>query len=398
MQLLKSDSSGIRDGKMFYGHLLSSMRKVYDHPNIPTAAVNVTNKINLYINTEFFKSQTDEQRRDILEHECAHIIHYHIARAKELDPNDMMLWNMACDATINGPLESLHDMGVTVDKLRETIPDLEYNQSAEYYYKKLREYRDKNGGKEGEGESKLKESGKVIDDHSSWGKNDSLEESEEGQGGEGNIDEITKQMVKKALKDAIQRTEKAKGNVPMYVRKAYEELNRSNINWKQQLKQFFARVDKFAKKPTRKKLNRRYRHLNPGRRKDPMTHIAVGIDNSGSVGDALFHQFLSEIDAAARLDGIRFTIIQADCEVNSVIPYEPGMKLERTGRGGTAYMPAINKAIELKADGMIYFGDGDIFGEQLTQPKFPFLWAMEEGRQAPAEWGKVCHVEYPKEY
>jgi predicted metal-dependent peptidase len=157
-----------------------------------------------------------------------------------------------------------------------------------------------------------------------------------------------------------------------------------------------ARADKFSKKPTRKKLNRRYRHLNPGRIRNPQTHIAIGVDESGSVSEALHTQFFSEIDSAARLEGIKFTIINADCQVNKVFEYKAGMKVERTGMGGTEYMPAIEKAKELGVDGMIYFGDGDIFGETLTQPKFPFLWAMEDGRDSPAEWGRVCHVKYDK--
>ena len=388
MQLLSSNNAEGREGKIFYGHFLNAMRKVYDHPSISTAAVNVTNKINLYINTEFFKEQTDNARRQILEHECLHIIHNHINRGKDLNVQDAKLFNVACDACINGPLDALHDFGITVDKLKEIIPDLEYNQTAEYYFKRLKKYREEKGH---QGQENIEGVGDLVDDHDNWSHSDSSF-------GEDKLnEEIQKEIIKKALKDSIKKTEKSNGIVPMYIRKSYSELNKSTINWKQQLKQFFARVDKFTKKPTRKKLNRRYKHLNPGRKKTPQTHIAIGVDNSGSVNDALYHQFLSEIDVAARIEGIKFTIIQSDCEINSITEYTPKMKLERTGMGGTAYMPAIIKAIELKVDGMIYFGDGDIFEEKLIKPKFPFLWAMEEGRNAPAIWGKVCHIKYQKE-
>ena len=396
---LLSKKNKFGQNKRFYGYFLNAMRKHYDKHNIPTAAVNVTNQINLYINTEFFKSITELQRVEVLEHECKHIINFHQKRFTQLDESDMKLWNIACDAAINEPLTSLHEFGVTVDKLRELIPTLEHNQSAEYYYEYLKKYREENGGKGGQGESDIEDkSGGTVDDHSSWGKSEELEDPKEGDGQPGqmvNIDDISKQIVKQAMKDAIDKAD-GRGNVPMEILQALDKLNESNVNWKQQLKQFFAKADKFNKEPTRRKLNRRYRHLNPGRRKKPMTHIAIGVDESGSVCDSLHKQFFSEIDAAARLDGIKFTIINADCQVNKVFEYEPGMKIERTGAGGTEYMPAINKAVELGVDGMIYFGDGDIWGEELTKPKFPFLWAMEDGRNAPADWGRVCHVKYER--
>jgi predicted metal-dependent peptidase len=399
MHLLRSDfdiDNGVSyaKGKRFYGYFISSMRKHYDTKGIDTLAVNITDQINLYINTEFFKSCTPIQRVEVLEHECKHIIYNHLnpRRIKNLtNQKDAMLWNYATDAVINEPLKSLHEQGITIAKLKEKIPDLEYNQSAEYYYAKLKEYAQKNGNK---GEGDIKESGDTIDDHSAWGKNDDLTEPKEGEGkGGSQIEQIGKEMVKKAMKDAIEKCN-GRANVPIEIMQALDSLNKATVNWKQQLKQFFSKADKYSKEPTRKKRNRRYGHMMPGKRKKPMTHICVAIDESGSVSNDLHKQFFSEIDVAARLDNIKFTIIHADCQINRVYEYVPGMKIERTGCGGTEYMPAINKAIELKSDGMIYFGDGDIFGEKLVKPRMPFLWAMEDGRNAPVEWGKVCHVKY----
>jgi len=400
--LLNRGNPKFGHGKRFYGYFLLSMRKHYNKSGIDTAAVSITDQINLYINTDFFKGLTLKQRVEVLEHEAKHLIHNHHGRFKDLDTNDTKLFNIACDAAINEPLTSLHEFGITVEKLRELIPDLEKNQTAEYYFHKLKQYRDENGGKGGQGEKDLcgddengGKGGDLIDNHDVWGKSDDLKENK-SKNAKGKIEEINKQIIKKAMQDAVDQCD-GRGNVPVDIIKALESLNQSTINWKQQLKQFFAKADKFSKEPTRKKLNRRYKHLNPGRRRKPQTHIAIGVDESGSVSDTLHKQFFSEIDAAAKLDGIRFTIINADCQVNKVFDYVAGMKIERTGMGGTEYMPAINKAKELKVDGMIYFGDGDIWGEKLVKPKFPFLWAMEDGKNAPADWGRVCHVKYIKE-
>lgn len=393
-QKLKSGDNG---GKRFYGNLLSNMRKHYNNKQIETAAVSVTNQINLYINTEFFESLTEKQRIEVLIHECDHLVNNHPKRFKKLDESDAKLFNIACDAAINEPLTSLHEFGVTVDALREFIPNLKKGETAEYYYKKLKDYREQNGGKGGKGENDITQSGKLVDDHDAWKRNeDQTQEQQESESG-GQIDEITQETIKRAVKDAVERSG-GRGHVPMNILAALDRLSGATVDWRQQLKQFFAKANKFNKKPTRKKLNRRYKHLNPGRRKDPVTHIAIAIDNSGSICNNLFQQFFAEIETAYKIGNINFTIIQADCEVNSIQIYNPKSPINRTGGGGTAYMPAINKASELLVDGMIYFGDGDIFGEVLEKPKFPFLWAMEEGREPPANWGKVCHVKYRNEY
>jgi predicted metal-dependent peptidase len=391
--LSESEIGTNSSGKRFYGYFLSSMRKHYDNTKVETAGINVTSQVNLYINTDFFKTLTIPQRVEVLEHEIKHLISNHHSRFKKLDSKDQKLWNIACDAAINEPLTHLHEMGVTVDKLKKTIKDLKKGETPEYYYKALKNYRDENGGKDGKGQDELEKKygqngsdGKVIDEHDKWSEN-----SEEAGEGSINSQELQNEILKKSMKDAIDKVG-GRGNVPMDIIKALEALNSATINWQKELRRFYQKVDKFTKETTRKKLNRRYRHLNPGRRKKPMTHIAIAVDESGSVSDSLHKQFFSEIEAASKIDNIKFTIIHADCTINRVYEYKPGMKIERTGMGGTSYMPAIDKATELKVDGMIYFGDGDIFGEKLTKPRFPFLWAMEDGRDAPAQWGRVCHV------
>lgn len=53
----------------FYANLITNMRREFD-VNIPTAGVNVTEQVNMYINPFFFCSLTLPQRLDLLKHEC----------------------------------------------------------------------------------------------------------------------------------------------------------------------------------------------------------------------------------------------------------------------------------------------------------------------------------------
>lgn len=374
------------EGKLYYGYLLNNMRRIYTN-KVPTAGVNVTDQVNLYINLDFFKTLTDKQRVQVLEHEAMHVTNFHMKRMKACSAEDAYLWNLACDAAINEPLDSLHEMGVTYDKLKEQIKDLEPNQPAEYYFKMMKDFRDKNGGKGGKGDQKLKEAGDTIDSHDQWDKN---EDGEPNEGLGQQNEEIAKQIVQKTMKKAVEQAG-GRGYVPNHILLQLERLGQSSVNWKQQLRRFFARTDQFVRENTRMKRNRRYGFLFPGKKKKPVSHIAVALDESGSVGNDEFTQFFSELDDIVE-SGTRVTVIHADTDVNKVYEYEAKMKIERTGCGGTYYMPAIKKAQELNVDGMIYFGDGDIWGEELEKPRFPFLWALVRNSDAPAEWGGVCRV------
>ena len=398
MHLLCSNGSSEYSGKRFYGAFINKMRKVFTD-KVPTLGVSITDQVNLYVNPEFFGSLTEKQRVEVLEHECLHLVNGHLTRIPDqVNKHDMAVWNVAGDAVINENLSSLHAIEgvITIDNLNKQFKgiNLKRGEAMEYYYAKIKKYMKDNPDQF----DKVYEMGSGeggIDTHETWA------ESGQGENGDtesdkdsiGNNSQLANEMIKKTMKQAIEDCDGA-GNVPMDILKALEELNKSTVNWKQQLKRFFGRAHKFSKISTRNKLNRRYRHLQPGKRKKPNVHIAIGVDESGSICDNAFKQFFSEIDVAARLDGIKFTIIHIDTSVNKVYEYQAGMKIDRTGCGGTCYMPAITEANKLKVDGMIFFGDGDNWGdEKLIKPKYPFLWAMEEGCNPPTtDFGSVVEV------
>jgi predicted metal-dependent peptidase len=362
-------------GKEFYAQFLLNMRKIYTD-KVPTAGVNITDKINLYINPEFFAGLTELQRIEVLEHECKHIIEMHPIRGKNISKENHKDWNIACDSKINGPLTSLHEMGVTEERLAKEIKGYISGGTSEYVYSQIRQERQRRK-QNGEGEGKF---GDTVDDHSMW---------EDGEAGEVNED-FAKNTVKKALEKAVEKCGGA-GNVPSDVQAALNKLRKSSVNWKQQLRRFFCRYGKFSKINTRKRRNRRFGLLVSGKKVKPHTHIAIAVDTSGSVSDDELEQFFSEIKKI-HANGVKMTIIEADCVIKNMYEYDPKKPVQISGRGGTAYMPAIQRATELEVDGLIYFGDGDIFNETLIKPKFPVLWALVRNSPAPATWGSEIRV------
>jgi len=366
-----------KEGQRFYGNFVASFRKIPTN-KIPTMGVSITDGVNLYYNPEFIEANNVEFLKEVVIHECRHIMNLHPFRFNELGVEDkeMRTYNIATDATINYDLKALHDMGVTVDRLKKEIKEdvLDHQLSEYYFYKIKREQKRREENGEGEGQF-----GDSIDDHSMWSESSEISE------------ETAKQIVKRGMEDAIEKSGGA-GNVPQEVQESLNSLRKSSVNWKSLLRRFVARTKRYSKEGTRKRRNRRYGIMQPGKRKKPQVTLAIGIDTSGSVANAELEQFFGEIERIHK-EGIAVKIIEADCRVNAVYDYNPKKSIEIHGRGGTEYSPAIEKAMELEVDGMIYFGDGDIFGETVTKPKFPMLWAMVRGNKAPVNWVFTCNVE-----
>ena len=364
-------------GERFYGYFLSNFKKI-PRKDIPTAGVSITDGINLYYNPDFIKSLTVDQRIDLLKHECFHVMNCHPLRFKAncIEKKDHKLFNVACDAAINEPLKSLHEFGVTQAKLNEMVEGgVEYHQVSEYYYSKLKQEQ-RRREQNGEDSDELGEGN--VDDHGTW--EESTEVSEE----------LAKEIIKNNMKEAVEKAGGA-GNCDHNVQQALNELTKSSVNWKQQLRKFIAKTSKYANEPTRFKRNRRHGLKFPGKRKKHLLTIAVGVDTSGSISNEDLIQFFTEIKKIHQ-QGVTLKIIEADMQVNAVYDYDPKKEIEIHGRGGTLYNPAIEEAEKHEVDGMIYFGDGDVFCEKIKKPKFPMLWAMVGDNKAPVDWGSVCNV------
>jgi predicted metal-dependent peptidase len=384
----------------FYGHLISSMciMKSTEKDNIGTAGVFVTDKINMIYNEAWFESLDLLDCVNVLKHECEHILKEHIVRAKHIGATDKerhKRFNIATDATINvkdltSTVEKIG--GVTVKSLNEMLKGvidkfnseakkgtkkrkftpMEPNQMAEYYYNRLNEFAENNG-------DLLPQSGmgETLDDHDAWGRSEGSEE-------------MQKAVARKGVNDAVNKAGGI-GSVSDSIAQLVQELNKSQVNWKSQLRQFFVNTIKTTRVSSRSKRNRRYGILMPGNKKKPEVHLALCVDTSGSVSDSEYSKFWSEM-AAIHSHGVKITVIEADCEVKNVYEFNPKAEKRRTGYGGTAYGPPIEKAVELKVDGIIFFGDADC-ADVPKDPKKPFLWVIVRDSPAPAKFGKVIRLD-----
>lgn len=397
----------------FYANLLMGMRREFT-VTLPTLGVNVTDQVNLYINPYFFNALNLAERVDVLKHEAHHVLNNHFVRFRDIEPKvfentkksifervqDMQtasLTNQAADFAINEYLANLprkvkmfdengnaistpkeiqdaqgnkvpnpdKNAGKPieadlcfVDNLKKKFPNISNKQTMEYYYEFLKQEQDKD--KNGGGTGMI-----VLDDHDLWHETDNTE------------DDIT-QKVKDAVNKAVEQTsDKDMGKMSGDVHAAIERLNHVAKDWRQDIQRFVARSAEIIIESTRKRRNRRYGILHAGTRTYPKLNIAVGIDTSGSVNDECVAQFHSEIVRLSNMN-VEITILECDTQVNRVYKFDPKKPFTVIGRGGTAFKPIFDKieTEKMDIDGLIYFTDGECWGEDIKKPKYPVLWAL----------------------
>lgn len=365
--------------------LISTMKRVYTK-EIPTLGVGVKDaQINLYINVDFFLSLSVKSRIEVLLHECEHIRRGHLWRAKDIIGdadkfgNRHKLANVCMDSQINRPLKKLVEEvgGVTVDSIREMVEnpnDVKEDDAWENYYSMLKH-------KAENADQKMQELlDKAVDDHSKWHE------------GDGENSDMVKAACKKALTDAANNSGGI-GNAPADVLATLGELEKSKVSWKGHLRRFHAKLLNYSKTKTRMKRNRRYGYIFQGKRKKPELSIALCFDSSGSVSDREIKQYFAEFKALHQL-GVDLHVIECDTRVANVYKYDPKFPPTLKSRGGTNYQPAIDRAMELGVDGIIYFGDMGCF-DTPRNPKVPFIWAATQGASRPngVDFGHLINIE-----
>ena len=319
---------------------------------IPTAGVRVTDQgqFEMVYNPDFFLSLTPKQRAGVLKHEFYHLIFEHVTG--RLPPEGMTkMWNIATDLAINSHLmDELPEQGCF--PTRKPFEQYPLGQSAEFYFKMIKEDeqfqkpddQDGNGDGDGQGEGDGQGGSSngsglpdTMDDHSGWG-------------GESDMDEETKQAMrdiaqerlKQAMKDAVDEINsngRGWGTVGAETRKAIQDFITPKVDWRKVLRYFIKTSQRANKRSTPRRINKRFPYIHSGKRVTRRANIAISIDQSGSVSDAMLALFFSELSSLAKY--AEFTIIPFDTSVDpdKVWVWKKGKKhtFERVLCGGTNF-------------------------------------------------------------
>jgi len=333
---------------------------------IPTAGVRITDEgqFEMVYNPQFFESLTQKERSGVLKHEFYHLIFDHVTG--RLPPEGMTkMWNIATDLAINSHLmDELPEAGCFPS--REPFQDYPVGQSAEFYFKMLKED-EQFQPKEGDGESGDGEGGEgqgsgsglpdSLDDHSGWGGEADMDEETKQA-----MREVAEQRLKEAMKDAVNEINSSGrgwGSVGASTRKAIQDFITPKVDWRKVLRYFIKTSQRSNKRSTPRRINKRFPYIHSGKRVTRHAKIAISIDQSGSVSDDMLALFFSELSALAKY--AEFTIIPFDTDVDEskVWVWKKGKKhtFERVLCGGTNFDAPTQYVNERQFDGHIILTD-----------------------------------------
>jgi predicted metal-dependent peptidase len=311
--------------------------------SIPTAGVRVTEDGNfdMIYNPGFFEKLPDEQRLGVLKHEFLHLLLDHCLGRSPDGRKINRRWNFATDLAINSHLiGELPDSALFPAKFGYP-PGL----SAEDYYKRLEQDKQDEKGSDGKCNGQHAQGGEGgdappcdgscgnFDSHDGWG--------------EGNVPEDIKSIARERLREVMAKaTNDANssrgggwGSVPGDIRKDILRFINGTIDWKAVLRAFIGSSQRSNKSNSIKRINRRFPYIHAGRKTARTAHIAISIDQSGSVSDELLTAFFSELNGLSKL--ATFTVIPFDTRVDEKLIYEwkkgAKHKCERVMNGGTDF-------------------------------------------------------------
>jgi len=381
----------------FYAELSRHLRKSFSK-DLPTAAVTYdprSDEMAMFVNPDFAERQSNWQIRGLLTHEFDHLVFGHL-NSRRKTPN--RIWNVATDLAINSlivehatkprdvspndkdalplplgalipgqwpvmpdgrPLSKEEKEGSKLGHLIAGFPKL---QSSEWYFNKIMEAAQKEGGggKDGDG-SGGPFSGPgdgwcdSIDDHSPW--DDIPEERREY------VEGKVKSIIEKAVRHADSQSN-GWGNIPADIREEIRRSVQGVINWRAVLRQFVGTLVRGSRTTSIKRINRRYPYIHPGIKRGYAAKLLIAMDQSGSVMQQWVEEFFGELSTLTKKVDVTLLPFDCYCDEKDLLEWKRGTtpKLQRTKMGGTDFNAPTNIFNDPKNrgrwDGLLILTDG----------------------------------------
>lgn len=365
----------------YWGYLFSRVRRIpMDNlPSIAGVAPESDGTISLYYNSKLFKKTDDENFLYVLEHEGLHILNQHITRLLRILNNEFddtkkelksKIWNIAADCCCNSQAGLPRTIIIAEESYILQFPDLynlPNNKTAEWYFNKLLDQKNKNG-KEEIGNDLM------IGDHSRWAAGSEQLKSVT------DISALSRKIdsyVSNIITESSKTFNKQKGNIPGYIAELIQEiLKPPKLPYYQIIKKLIrgSRLSKFKRSPTRINRKRTYvfqidNNINipsispfPGRTRDFSFNIVLLIDTSGSMSIKDILEGLSGVRNIIENDkNCKLTVLENDAKLQKEYQVKriQDIDFKIKGRGGTILKPGLQRAKELNPDVTLVFTDGD---------------------------------------
>lgn len=371
-----------------YAQIISSFRIAYTDI-IPTMGVDKYAR--LVINPDFVvKNQS--YIKGVIIHEVLHVFfgHTNDTRSKLAYKDDDLehnkIANIAEDCAINQFIsEQLPEEAITVPALNNILKQpLEWNESAEYYYDKILEYKNKQeeskiqsasaGDGDGDGDEKL-ENGMCSTGDVNTGKvQDELDKM--------GIEHISQEEVNEKVLEMAKEICKSQGHQYGGLVNFAKEMMDPKVDWRPLLQATIRNAEKkvwsIHSKQTYKRVSRRSGQILIPKRYGQKISVALSFDTSGSISSDMVNQFLAEIKSCMKFSEIKECALWHTSNYWYGSPEELERSIEKVFEsGGTDEACMGNAEKHCKADLYIHFSDGfhgNNFGFEHPQKNMEIIW------------------------
>jgi predicted metal-dependent peptidase len=367
----------LKDNPAFAITILDFKEKI--GKEVDTAGINNST---IYISETFLKYLPMKEMTGIITHELMHYLLDHFSRGTENHELNNIAGDLAINTMIEDQIKTLLDNDLGIAPGWGMFKDFPKGLSMEDYIKLLKNSNMKfetitvvvgsGGGKGGKEIKKIR----ITDAN--------------GNTKEVSINEIDKELADK-IRDRIEENIRkyGTGGQPDLGKKILEMI--SKCNWRAILKKYIRNSKPLRRSRSWSRENR-VTDLIAGRIKNKGTNIVVVIDVSGSM-DSLIAELIGELKGILKEEK-EVRVIEAHDQIYKEYPLSSANRIKtiQTG-GGTSFIPALERADQLRADVVIYLSD--LEGEYPEWiPKAKVIWTTFEGNKVIPPFGLV--VEIPK--
>ena len=384
----------------FFGNLATRLKLVNADEWCPTAA---TDGRHFYYNSRFVDTLKPKEIEFLFGHEVLHCVYDHFGRRGDRDPQ---LFNIANDYCVNGDLKK-HRVGEFITSV-PCLYDAKYEgMSSEEIYDILYENAEKIDI------GSLVD--KLLDDHLDGEGQDGSgdEEGEQGKkGGKGRpkLSAEEKQKIKDEIKEAVLAAAAASdgaGNLPAGVKRLIQDMTAPKMNWREFLRM---QLESTIKSDfTWMRASRRGWHMDaimPGMKNDELIDIAISIDASGSMGEAMLKDILSETQGIMdSFPAYKLHVVSFDTQVYNPATYDSEnldnlVDYEIKGGGGTNFDCVFDyfKENDIQPKRHIMFTDGYPFGSWGDEQYCDTVFIIHGNTTVVPPWGQHAYYEQEKNH
>ena len=379
----------------FFGNMATRMRLEDASDWCPTAA---TDGRKFFYNVDFVKKLSVKKLEFLFAHEILHAVFDHFGR---VGSRDRQLSNIAQDYAVN---QILVDEKIG-DKITEVqiCQDNKYRGKAwEEIYDELYEKAEKITIPE-----LLKQLGDLLDEHLKEGDGQGDDEDGDKNGkGRPRISKEDAQRIKDEIKEAMIQSAAAAGagKVPAGIQRLIKDMTEPKINWRELVRQeiqSIVRNDYSFQRPNRKSWHSGA--ILPGMKEATTIDVAVGMDMSGSIGEADAKVFLSEVKGILdQYEDFKLNLFCFDTQIYNPkeISQDNSYELEEyepQGGGGTMFEACWEYMKEngIQPKKFIMFTDGYPCGSWGDEDYCDTIFIVKGNTSAEAPFGQT--VIYEKE-